>query len=152
MTAGDWRARAGTVFETEKRPATGARGMVVTDVPGPPPSGGGIHRVQMLNLLEGFGELGYGTADGIHLLAEVLKIAFADREAATGDPAFVDVPVERLVAKDYASARRAEIDMKGGAARIRRRRRVRSHDARHRGRRRRQRGRDDADPRDAVGR
>ena len=67
----------------------------------------------MLNLLEGFdvAGLGYGTADGIHLLAEVLKIAFADRETATGDPAFVDVPVERLIAKDYAAARRGEIDM-----------------------------------------
>ena len=45
-----------------------------------------------------------------------MKIAFADRAAATGDPAFVDVPVARLIAKDYAAARRAGIDMgKAGA-------------------------------------
>ena len=96
----------------ERRPVVGAyRGFEVAGPP--PPSGGGVHLVQMLNLLEGFdvAGLGYGTADGVHLLAEVLKIVFADREAATGDPAFVDVPVERLVAKDYAAARRGEIDM-----------------------------------------
>jgi gamma-glutamyltranspeptidase/glutathione hydrolase len=83
-----------------------------------PPTGGGIHLIQMLNVLEGFdvAALGYGSADGIHLLAEVMKIAFADRNAATGDPAFVDVPVARLIAKDYAAARRAGIDMgKAGA-------------------------------------
>ena len=97
----------------ERRPVVGAyRGFAVAGPP--PPSGGGIHLMQMLNLLEGFDVAGlaYGTADGIHLLAEVLKIAFADREAATGDPAFVDVPVERLTAKDYATARRGEIDMR----------------------------------------
>ena len=84
----------------------------------PPPTGGGIHLIQMLNVLEGFdvAGFGYGTADGIHLLAEVMKIAFADRNAATGDPAFIDVPVARLIAKDYAAARRAGIDMgKAGA-------------------------------------
>jgi gamma-glutamyltranspeptidase/glutathione hydrolase len=89
------------------------------DVAGcPPPTGGGIHLIQILNLLEGYdvAGLGYGTADGIHLLAEALKIAFADRAAATGDPAFVDVPVARLIAKDYAAARRADIDVaKAGA-------------------------------------
>ena len=72
----------------------------------------------MLNMLEGFdvASLGFGTVDAIHLLAEALKIAFADRAAATGDPAFVDVPVARLIAKDYAAARRGEIDMaKAGA-------------------------------------
>jgi gamma-glutamyltranspeptidase/glutathione hydrolase len=84
----------------------------------PPPTGGGIHSIQMLNVLEGFdvAGLGFGTVDGIHLLAEVMKIAFADRAAATGDPTFMDVPVARLVAKEYAAARRASIDMgKAGA-------------------------------------
>jgi gamma-glutamyltranspeptidase/glutathione hydrolase len=83
-----------------------------------PPTGGGIHVIQMLNILEAFdvAGLGYGTVDGIHLLAEVMKIAFADRNAATGDPAFVDVPVARLIAKDYAAARRAGIDMGKAAA------------------------------------
>jgi gamma-glutamyltranspeptidase/glutathione hydrolase len=84
----------------------------------PPPTGGGIHLIQMLNVLEGYDlrALGFGTADGIHLLAEALKIAFADREAATGDPAFVDVPVARLVSKDYAAARRGDIDLRKARA------------------------------------
>jgi gamma-glutamyltranspeptidase/glutathione hydrolase len=95
----------------ERAPVRGAyRGVEVAGCP--PPTGGGVHLLQMLNLLEGHdvGALGFGTADGIHLLAEVMKIAFADRAAATGDPAFVDVPVARLLSKDYASARRREID------------------------------------------
>jgi gamma-glutamyltranspeptidase/glutathione hydrolase len=79
----------------------------------PPPASGGVHIVQMLNILEGFdvAGLGFATPDGIHLLAEVLKIAFADRAAATGDPAFVNVPVGRLIDKAYAEQRRAGIDM-----------------------------------------
>jgi gamma-glutamyltranspeptidase/glutathione hydrolase len=84
----------------------------------PPPTGGGIHLIQMLNMLEhdDVAALGFGTVDGIHLLAETLKIAFADRAAATGDPAFVDVPVARLTAREYAAGRRAGIDMaKAGA-------------------------------------
>jgi gamma-glutamyltranspeptidase/glutathione hydrolase len=96
----------------ERRPVTGTyRGLTVTGPP--PPSGGGVHLLQLLNLVEGFdvAGLGFGTADGIHLLAEALKIAFADREAATADPAFVAVPVERLLSKAEAAARRTGIDM-----------------------------------------
>ena len=64
----------------------------------PPPSASGVHIIQMLNILEGYdiAALGFGTPETMHLLAEVLKIAFADRAAATADPAFVKVPVERL--------------------------------------------------------
>jgi gamma-glutamyltranspeptidase/glutathione hydrolase len=78
----------------------------------PPPSAGGVHVLQMLNILEGFDlrSLGFGSGASMHLLAEVLKIAFADRAAATADPAFIDVPVERLISKDYAAQRRATID------------------------------------------
>jgi gamma-glutamyltranspeptidase/glutathione hydrolase len=101
----------------ERAPVRGTyRGFEVTGPP--PPSGGGIHLIQILNLLEGHdvAGLGFGTVEGIHLLAEALKIAFADRGAATGDPAFVDVPVARLLDKAYAAARRREIDMaKAGA-------------------------------------
>ncbi|MBN8901736.1 MAG: gamma-glutamyltransferase, partial [Rhodospirillales bacterium] len=79
----------------------------------PPPASGGVHVVQMLNLMEGFdvAGMGFGTPEGAHLLAEVLKIAFADRAAATGDPAFVDVPIARLIDKGYAAERRSEIDL-----------------------------------------
>jgi gamma-glutamyltranspeptidase / glutathione hydrolase len=78
----------------------------------PPPSSGPLHIVQMLNILEGYdtGALGFGSVETVHLLAEVLKIAFADRAAATADPAFVRVPVDRILSKDYAAERRAGID------------------------------------------
>ena len=79
----------------------------------PPPAASGVHMLQMLNILEGYdiSKIGFGSADGVHLLAEVLKIAFADRAASSGDPEFVDVPVELLISKAYAASRRAEIDM-----------------------------------------
>ena len=101
----------------EREPVRGSyRGIEVAGCP--PPTGGGIHLIQILNLLEEYdvAGLGFGTVDGIHLLAEALKIAFADRAAATGDPAFVDVPVTRLTSKDYAAVRRGEVDLaKAGA-------------------------------------
>jgi gamma-glutamyltranspeptidase/glutathione hydrolase len=79
----------------------------------PPPASSGVHIAQMLNILEGYDlrALGFGTPESVHLLAEALKIAFADRSAATADPAFVHVPVERLTSKGYATERRARIDM-----------------------------------------
>ena len=78
----------------------------------PPPASSGVHVVQMLNLLEGFdvGAMGFGSPDAVHLLAEAMKIAFADRAVATADPVFVDVPVERLTDKAYAGQRRRLID------------------------------------------
>ena len=79
----------------------------------PPPSSSGVHITQMLNILEGYdiGSLGFGSTDAVHLLAEALKIAFADRAVATADPAFVKVPVARLIDKAYADERRALIEM-----------------------------------------
>ena len=102
----------------EREPVRGTyRGIDVVGCP--PPTGGGVHLIEILNILEGYdiAGLGFGTVDGIHLLAEALKIAFADRAVATGDPAFVDVPVARLTSKEYAAARRGDLDMaKAGAA------------------------------------
>jgi gamma-glutamyltranspeptidase/glutathione hydrolase len=95
----------------ERAPVRGTyRGVEV--VGPPPPSSGGVHVIQMLNILEGFDlrGLGFGTAATTHLLAEALKIAFADRAVATADPAFVDVPVARLTSKAYAAERRATLD------------------------------------------
>ena len=65
----------------------------------PPPCSGPLHIGQMLALLEPLPVRDYGlaTAEGIHLIAEALKIAFADRIAATADPDFVAVPVARLL-------------------------------------------------------
>jgi gamma-glutamyltranspeptidase / glutathione hydrolase len=79
----------------------------------PPPASSGVHIAQMLNILEGHDirAMGFGSVDTCHLLAEVLKIAFADRAVATADPAFVNVPVERLTSKAYADERRSAILM-----------------------------------------
>ena len=78
----------------------------------PPPAASGVHIAQMLNILEGYDLAGngFGTPQTIHLLAEVLKIAFADRAAASGDPDFINVPVELLTSKAYAKERRDAID------------------------------------------
>jgi gamma-glutamyltranspeptidase/glutathione hydrolase len=85
----------------------------------PPPASSGVHVLQMLNILEGFDlrGMGFGSADTLHLLAEALKIAFADRAAATADPAFVDVPVARLISRTYGDERRAAVDMARAQAR-----------------------------------
>ncbi|NKC11790.1 MAG: gamma-glutamyltransferase [Gammaproteobacteria bacterium] len=84
------------------------------DIIGPaPPSAGGVHIVQMLNVIEAFDVrgMGFGTTQGIHLLAETLKIGFEDRRIHTGDPAFVEVPVAMLTSKEYAEEKRHLIDM-----------------------------------------
>lgn len=54
--------------------------------------------------------LGHNSVDYIHLVAEALKLSFADRDAFYGDPNFVDVPIEGLLSKDYCNSRRNEID------------------------------------------
>ena len=71
----------------------------------PPPSSGGTHIVQILNTLEGLpiGFLGHNSADTIHMMAEAMKVAYADRSEFLGDPDFVDVPIKALTSKAYAS-------------------------------------------------
>ncbi|HIG42257.1 MAG: gamma-glutamyltransferase [bacterium] len=79
----------------------------------PPPTAGGVHVVEMLNILEAYDltAMGFGSVDSVHLLAEVLKIGFEDRNQYTGDPAFVDVPIAMLIDKEFAHKRRLEINM-----------------------------------------
>jgi gamma-glutamyltranspeptidase/glutathione hydrolase len=79
----------------------------------PPPAASGVHIAEMLNILEGFDlrALGFGTSETTHLIAEVLKIAFADRAAASGDPDYIKVPVQRLTSKEYAAERRRALDL-----------------------------------------
>ena len=69
----------------------------------PPPSSGGVHLIQMLNALEPFDlkGLGHNSSEYIHRVAEVMKLAFADRAMHLGDPDFHPVPVEWLVSKAY---------------------------------------------------
>jgi gamma-glutamyltranspeptidase / glutathione hydrolase len=78
----------------------------------PPPSSGGVALVEMLNMLEGddLKARGFGSADTVHLVAEVMRRAFADRARHLGDPeANPDLPVARLVSKEYAAGLRRTI-------------------------------------------
>ncbi len=77
----------------------------------PPPSSGGIHVVQMLNILEGYDlkSLGHNSAAYLNLLAEAMKYAYADRSRYLGDPDFFDVPMKKLLDKAYASRIRSKI-------------------------------------------
>ncbi len=77
-----------------------------------PPNTQGITALQLVNLAEGFAvrELGWGSAQLLHLLLEAKKLAFADRDRYLGDPAFVEVPVGRLLDKAYAAELRRRID------------------------------------------
>jgi gamma-glutamyltranspeptidase/glutathione hydrolase len=70
----------------------------------PAPSSGGVHLIQMLNLLERFplAQYGAGSAQVLHLIAESARLAYADRAEYLGDPDFVKVPQKGLVAKKYA--------------------------------------------------
>ncbi|MDX1656507.1 MAG: gamma-glutamyltransferase, partial [Candidatus Competibacteraceae bacterium] len=78
----------------------------------PPPSSGGIHVIQILNILENFPirELGQNSAATIHLMAEAMKLAYADRSEYLGDPDFVDVPQSGLTSEDYAKKLAEQID------------------------------------------
>src|ERR1043166_2426911 len=78
----------------------------------PPPSSGGVHLIQILNILEGFPlrDTGAGSAATYHLMIEAMKPAYADRAEFLGDPAFVNVPVAGLTSKRYAAELRSKID------------------------------------------
>ncbi|MBB5320227.1 gamma-glutamyltranspeptidase/glutathione hydrolase [Marinobacter oulmenensis] len=77
-----------------------------------PPSSGGTHIVQILNILEGYpiGQMGHNSADTIHTMAEAMKLAYADRARYLGDTDFVEVPLKGLTSKDYADELRQGID------------------------------------------
>jgi gamma-glutamyltranspeptidase/glutathione hydrolase len=83
----------------------------------PPPSSGGVHLIQVLNLLEPFpmSKFGHNTAQTIHLMAESMKLAYADRSKHLGDPDFVDVPVSGLISKGYADELRLKINFSKAA-------------------------------------
>jgi gamma-glutamyltranspeptidase len=89
---------------------TDYRGYTVTELP---PNTQGIATLMLLNLIEGFDmvKIGEGTADYYHMMAEAVKLVFADRDKWVTDPKFLDIPYDRLLSKDYATERRKEIDM-----------------------------------------
>jgi gamma-glutamyltranspeptidase/glutathione hydrolase len=73
----------------------------------PPASAGGATLLNMLNILEQFDlkAAGQGSAASLHLLAETMKLAYADRYRVLGDPAFVTAPVKGFTSKAYAAER-----------------------------------------------
>lgn len=77
-----------------------------------PPSSGGTHVIQILNILEGFpiSEYGHNSAKTIHLMAEAMKRAYADRSLYLGDDDFVEIPLKGLLSKKYAEELRKQID------------------------------------------
>jgi gamma-glutamyltranspeptidase/glutathione hydrolase len=89
--------------------STSYRGWDVYELP---PNGQGIAALQILNILEDFdiASMGFGSVDYIHTLVEAKKLAFEDRAKFYTDMDFADVPVARLISKDYADQRRALID------------------------------------------
>ncbi|MEL4279748.1 MULTISPECIES: gamma-glutamyltransferase [Shewanella] len=87
----------------EREPVRGQyRGYEVVSMP--PPSSGGVHIIEMLNVLQQFpiDQFGHNTAQTIHVMAETMKHAYADRSEYLGDPDFYKVPVKQLTNKDYA--------------------------------------------------
>jgi len=95
----------------EREPVMGTyRGYQVASMP--PPSSGGIHLVQMLNMLEQFpiSEMGHNSSATIHTMAESMRRAYADRSKYLGDPDFTKVPVAPLTNKDYAKTLAAQIN------------------------------------------
>jgi len=78
----------------------------------PPPSSGGIHIVQILNMLENYDltAMGHNSAQHIHTLVESMRRAYADRSLHLGDSDFVKVPVQTLISKQYAKQLVSEIN------------------------------------------
>ncbi|AXC81411.1 gamma-glutamyltransferase [Salmonella enterica] len=96
----------------ERTPVSGEyRGYQIFSMP--PPSSGGIHIVQILNILENFDmkKYGFGSADAIQIMAEAEKYAYADRSEYLGDPDFVNVPWQALTSKAYAKSIAGQIDI-----------------------------------------
>ncbi|MEZ5758978.1 MAG: gamma-glutamyltransferase [Emcibacteraceae bacterium] len=79
----------------------------------PPPSSGGVHLVQLMNMLENddLSSMGHNSAATLHLYIEAMRQVYADRSKYLGDPDFVDVPVADLTSKKYAQLIRAQIPM-----------------------------------------
>lgn len=69
-----------------------------------PPSSGGAHIIEILNIMENadIGKLGFGSSETIHIMAEAMRQAYADRSEFMGDPDFVKIPLDKLTSKEYA--------------------------------------------------
>jgi gamma-glutamyltranspeptidase / glutathione hydrolase len=76
-----------------------------------PPNSSGFQILETLNILSHLGDLPYGSSDTLHKLVEAVYVAADDRAKYAGDPAYVDIPLERLLSDEYAAERAAEISM-----------------------------------------
>lgn len=120
LLAADMKKNGGLVTEAdlaayeakERTPVRGTyRGYEVISMP--PPSSGGVALLEMLNILEEFDVRAqqFGSAGHLHLLAEAMRRAFADRARYLGDPDFnPEIPVSRLISKEYAAELRRTIN------------------------------------------
>ena len=94
----------------EREPVRGTyRGYEIVTMP--PPSSGGAHLVQILNIMERWPikDWGLNSANTVHHMAEAMKLAYADRAEYLGDPGFVQIPLKGLTSKKYADALAAQI-------------------------------------------
>ncbi|MDP9372282.1 MAG: gamma-glutamyltransferase [Chloroflexota bacterium] len=112
FTMDDWASHRADLYEPPI--ATVYRGKTVYQTT--LPSQGHI-LLEELNIVEGddLAALGHNSPAAIHLLVEAKKLAFADRLAYSGDPRFVDTPLETLISKEFAAGRRAQIDPRRAA-------------------------------------
>jgi gamma-glutamyltranspeptidase/glutathione hydrolase len=117
QSGGIIRHRDLAAYEVKERVpvATDYRGKRVISMP--PVSGGGVTLLQMLNMLENFplADMGAGSAQSLHILAEVMKRAAANRRSLLGDPDFVKVFVDGYTSKELAKAMAEKIDLKRAA-------------------------------------
>jgi gamma-glutamyltranspeptidase/glutathione hydrolase len=99
-------------YRAIERPPLRGRSREFEIVSAPPPSSGGVHIVQILNMLESddLAGMGHNSAAYLHLLTESMKLAYADRSQYLGDPDFAEVPVAKLIDKAYAARQRKLID------------------------------------------
>jgi len=94
----------------EREPVRGSyRGYQIVTMP--PPSSGGAHLIQILNMMERWpmNQWGADSAQSVHYMTEAMKLAYADRSEYLGDPDFVKIPLKGLVSKSYASELAASI-------------------------------------------
>jgi gamma-glutamyltranspeptidase / glutathione hydrolase len=90
------------------------RGYDVVSVP--PPSSGGVHLIEMLNILEGYDLAKLNQEKQLHVMIEAMKRAYADRAVFMGDPDAVKIPLDGLISKSYAKSLRAGIGEKATPA------------------------------------
>lgn len=94
----------------EREPIRGSyRGYQIVTMP--PPSSGGAHLIQILNMMERWpmNQWGADSAQSVHYMTEAMKLAYADRSEYLGDPDFVKIPLKGLISKSYASELAASI-------------------------------------------